>query len=131
MTGIPPIHVYINGIKNTLVFKRKDGYKLELKAPEAMILFYSARKKRRNIEGIKKIIIKMEHYKISKLLNDSIVLKFVTKNWMELNGLSSSQHSVHKNIRFKSSMLTSDVCGYSNVYIFAKDAIDILADNAN
>ena len=50
---------------------------------------------------------------------------------MELNDLSSSQHSVHKNIRFKSSMLTSDVCGYSNAYIFAKDAIDILADNAN
>ena len=34
---------------------------------------------------MKKNIIKMEHYKISKLLNDSTVSKFVTKNglnWM-------------------------------------------------
>ena len=52
------------------MFKRKDGYKLELKTPEAMKIFYSARKKKRKIEGIKTIIIKMEHYKISKLLND-------------------------------------------------------------
>ena len=30
----------------------------------------------------------MEHYKISKLLNDSIVLKFVTKKLIEVNDLS-------------------------------------------
>ena len=27
----------------------------------------------------------MEHYSISKLLNDSIVSKFVTKQWVEVN----------------------------------------------
>ena len=36
--------------------------------------------KRRNIKQIEKSIIKMEHYKISKVLNDSTVSKFVTKN---------------------------------------------------
>ena len=30
LTAIPPIHVYINRINNRLVFKIKDGYKLEL-----------------------------------------------------------------------------------------------------
>ena len=35
----------------------------------------------------------------------------MTKNWIELSDLPSSQHSVNKNIRFKSSMLTSDLCG--------------------
>ena len=30
----------------------------------------------------------MEHYKISKLLNDSIVLKFVTKILIKVNDLS-------------------------------------------
>ena len=30
----------------------------------------------------------MEHYKISKLLNDSIVSKFTTKKWTEVNDLS-------------------------------------------
>ena len=41
---------------------------------------YSTRKKRRNIKWIKTSIIKMEHYKISKLLNDSTVSKLVKKN---------------------------------------------------
>ena len=37
--------------------------------------------KRRNIKRIETtIIIKMEHYKISKLLNDSTMLKIATKN---------------------------------------------------
>ena len=36
--------------------------------------------KRDKIKQIEKSIIKMEHYKISKLLNDSTVSKFATKN---------------------------------------------------
>ena len=41
-------------------------------------------------------VIKMEHYKISKPLNDSTLSKFVIKNWTELNDLSSGQYSVNK-----------------------------------
>ena len=37
-------------------------------------------KKRRNIKQIEKSIMKMEHYKISKLLDDSTVPKFATKH---------------------------------------------------
>ena len=44
LTTIPPIHVYINRIYNTLVFKIKDGYKLELQTPETMKLFGSTEK---------------------------------------------------------------------------------------
>ena len=33
-TIIPPIHVYINRIKNSLAFEIKDGYKIELQTPE-------------------------------------------------------------------------------------------------
>ena len=36
----------------------------------------------------------MEHHKISKLLNDSTVPKFVTGKWMEINGLSCDQYMV-------------------------------------
>ena len=43
----------------------------------------------------------MEHYEISKLLNDSTVSKFVTNKWIEVNDSSSGQYSVNKNIRFK------------------------------
>ena len=38
-TTIPPIHDYTNRINNILVFKIKDGHKLELETPETMKLF--------------------------------------------------------------------------------------------
>ena len=38
---ILPIDVYINRIKNRLVFKVKDGYKLGLQMPETLKLFGS------------------------------------------------------------------------------------------
>ena len=44
LTSIPPIHVYINRMKNRLVFKMKDGLKLELQMPEARKLFDSTKK---------------------------------------------------------------------------------------
>ena len=62
----------------------------------------------------------MEHYKISKLLNDSTVSKFMTEKWIEVNDLLSGQYSVNKNIRFKTSMLRSGLCDYSDVYIPVK-----------
>ena len=37
-------------------------------------------KKQKKIKRIKTHVIKMENYKISKLLNDSTISKFVTKN---------------------------------------------------
>ena len=41
---ISSTHVYINKIDNRLVFKIKDGYKLELQAPETMKIFGSTEK---------------------------------------------------------------------------------------
>ena len=52
----------------------------------------------------------MEQHKISKLLNDSTVSEFVTRKWIELNGLSGRQYFVKKNIRFQTLMLRSDLC---------------------
>ena len=44
LTTIPPINVYINRVNYRLVFKVKDGYKLELQTPETMKLFSSTKK---------------------------------------------------------------------------------------
>ena len=44
LIAILPIHVYINRINNRLVFKMKDGYKLELQTLETMRLFGSTKK---------------------------------------------------------------------------------------
>ena len=56
----------------------------------------------------------MEHCKISKLLNDSTVPKFVTRKWIEVSYLSGGQYSVNTNIRLKNLILRSDLCGYSH-----------------
>ena len=71
----------------------------------------------------------MKHYKMSKLLNDSTLSKFVTKKWIEVNDLSSGQYSVNKNITFKTSMLRSDLCDYSDAYIVVKGIISVTGTN--
>ena len=44
LTTNPPIHMYINRINNRLMFKIKDGYKLDLQTLETMKLFGSTKK---------------------------------------------------------------------------------------
>ena len=65
----------------------------------------------------------MQHYKISKLLNDSTVSKFMTKKWIEVNDLSNGQYSINKNIRFKTLMFGSDLCDYSDAYVVVKGGV--------
>ena len=45
----------------------------------------------------------MEHEKISRLFNDLIVSKWVTRKWIDVNDFSNSQYSVNNNIRLKNS----------------------------
>ena len=68
----------------------------------------------------------MEQHKISKLLNNSTVSKFVTRKWIEVNDLSGGQYSVNKNIRFKAPMLRSDCCDYSDVIIVLQGRIKLM-----
>ena len=51
--------------------------------------------------------------------------------WVQLNDSSSGQYSVKKNIRFKVSVLRSNLCDYSDAHIVVKETIDLLADDAN
>ena len=44
LTTNPPFHIYFNRINNRLVFKIKNGCKLELQTPETMKLFGSTKK---------------------------------------------------------------------------------------
>ena len=57
------------------------------------------------------------------------VSKFVTRKWVEVNDLSSRQYSVNKNIRFKTPMLRSDLCHYSDAYIFVKETVTVKGSN--
>ena len=55
----------------------------------------------------------------------------MTIKWVEVSDLSSSQYSVNKNIRFKTSMLRLNLCDYSNAYIVVKGTIHLLTAAAN
>ena len=47
---------------------------------------------------------------------------------IEVNDLSSGQYSVSKNM-FKTSMLRSNICGYSDAYIVVNRRITVEGDN--
>ena len=57
---------------------------------------------------------------MSKLVNDSSASKFVTRKWIEVNNLLGGQYSTNKNIRFITPARRSDLCDYSDAYIFLK-----------
>ena len=51
----------------------------------------------------------------------------MTRKWIKANDLSGGQYSVNKNIRFKTPMLRSNVCDYSDAYIVVKREINFRA----
>ena len=50
---------------------------------------------------------------------------FVTKKWIEVYDQSEKHCSPNREIRIKTSMLRSDLCDYSNVYIVVKGDITV------
>ena len=43
--------------------------------------------------------------------------KFVTKKWIEVYDQSQGNYNINKEIRIKTLMLRSDLCGFSDAYI--------------
>ena len=71
----------------------------------------------------------MECNKINNLLaSDSENLsKFVTRQYFRINSLSNTFNE-NKSIRFKTPMLRSDLCDYSDVYILINGTIKVTAN---
>ena len=69
----------------------------------------------------------MEYQKIANLLNDESnkPSKFRTKNWDQINDDARGVYSPNKQIRFKTSMLRSSLCDYSDAYILVKGNITV------
>ena len=69
----------------------------------------------------------MEYQKITNLLDDSsnTTSKFRTKNWVEINDESRGTYNYDKQIKFKTGMLKSSFCDYSDAYILVKGKIAI------
>ena len=72
----------------------------------------------------------MEYQKITNLLatTSDNVPRFVTKKWIEVHDQSGNvedRYKPSKQIRFKTSMLRSDLYDFSDAYIVAKGTIVI------
>ena len=70
----------------------------------------------------------MGYQKIANLLDDDTSnkpYKFRTKNWVEINDESKGTYNVNSQIKFKTTMLRSSLCDYSDAYILVKGTITI------
>ena len=75
----------------------------------------------------------MEYDKINNLLlsEDSEKLsKFVTREYVRVNSLLNT-YNENKSIRFKTPMLRSNLCDYSDAYILVKGTITVKAPGVN
>ena len=79
----------------------------------------------------------MEYQKITNLLGTTLdeVPRFITKKWVKVydqSGSADDRYKPNKQKRFKTSMLTSDLCDYSDAYIVVEGTITLDgAANAN
>ena len=78
----------------------------------------------------------MEYQKINNLLDNTSnqPSKFRTKPWVEINDESRENYNTNSQIKFKTTMLKSTLCDYSNVYILVKGntaAADAVVNNTN
>ena len=69
----------------------------------------------------------MEYQKIANLIDDASdqPSKFRTKNWVEINDESRGTYNVNNQIKFKTTMLKSILCDYSDPYILVKGTITV------
>ena len=75
----------------------------------------------------------MEFQKIANFLNtardDKNLPRFVTKEWIEVYDKSGENYNVNREIRIKTSMLRSDLCDFSDVFIVVKEDITVTEPN--
>ena len=74
----------------------------------------------------------MEYQKIINLLDNTPnqLSKFRTKNWNEINDQSRGVYNINSNIRFKTTIVKSSLCDYSEAYILVKGRITITVEVA-
>ena len=82
----------------------------------------------------------MEYQKTINLLDNATIKpsKFKTRNWVGINDESKGKCD-NSNIRFKTSMIRSNLCNYSHAYMLVKGIIavsntaaaDVVVNNTN
>ena len=72
----------------------------------------------------------MEYQNITNLLGNipDKVPRFITKKWIEFHDQSGETYNTSKEITFKTSMLRSDLCDYSDAYIVIRVIVTVSAE---
>ena len=67
----------------------------------------------------------MEYQKIMNLFGNTRkqIFKFRTKNWVEINDDARGTYNTNSQIKFKTTVLKSSLCDYSDAYILVKGTI--------
>ena len=76
----------------------------------------------------------MEYQKIANFIDDTSnqPSKFRTRNWVEINDESRGAYNVNSQNKFKTTILKSSLCDYSETYILVKrNAADVAANNTD
>ena len=75
----------------------------------------------------------MEFQKITNFLDiasdNKDLPKFITKKWIEVYDQSQGNYNANKEIRSKTSILTSDLSNFSDAYIVVKETITVTNPN--
>ena len=79
---------------------------------------------------------KIEYEKTTNLLNTTLdeVPRFITRKWIEVydhSGSAEERYKPSKQIRFKTSMLISDLCDFSDAFTVVKRKINVTRPNNN
>ena len=74
----------------------------------------------------------MEYHKMANLLESTSgnLSKFRTRNWVQINDESRGNYA-NSDIRFKTTMLRSNLCDYTDSYILVKGTITRTGAGAN
>ena len=70
----------------------------------------------------------MKYQKSANLLDNNLSnqrSKFTTKNWVEINDESNKSYISNSDIRFKTTMVRSNLCDHADAYILVKGTITI------
>ena len=69
----------------------------------------------------------MEYQKVANLIDDTSnqPSKFGTRNWVDINDKSRGTYNAGSQIKFKTTMLKSSLCDYSDSYILVKGTISV------
>ena len=75
----------------------------------------------------------MEHHKIINLLDNTPnqPTKYKTKNWIEIDDGARRKCNKDSQIKFKTSILNSNLCNYSDAYILVSGTITVTGEGDN